>query len=50
MEELFHLLYTVFCQVDILLLLIDDKVSSLLNLLAHNGVHLAEFAAGFPPL
>ncbi len=47
-EELLDLLDTVLGQIDILLLLIDNKISGLLNILAHNGIHLAEFPAGFP--
>ena len=43
MKELFNFLYTIFCQVDILLFFIDDKITSLFNILAHNGIHLTEF-------
>ena len=43
MKELFDFLYTIFCQVDILLFFIDDKITSLFNILAHNGIHLTEF-------
>ena len=47
MEELLNLYHAVFRQVDILLFLIDDKVSSLLDVFSHDGIHLAEFPAGF---
>ena len=47
MEELLNLYHAVFRQVDILLFLIDDKVSGLLDVFSHDGIHLAEFPAGF---
>ena len=49
-EELFYFLDAVFCQIDCLLFLIDDKISGLLDLLAHDRVYLGELAAGFAPL
>ena len=47
MEELLYLLHTIFCQVDVLFLLIYDKVSGFLNLFSHDGVDLRELSAGF---
>ena len=49
-EELFYFLDAVFCQIDCLLFLIDDKISGLLDLLAHDRVYLGELPAGFAPL
>ena len=46
-EEFLYLLHTVFCKVDRLFFLIDNKVSCLLNLLAHNGIDLGKLTAGF---
>ena len=45
MEELLDLSHSVFRQVDRLFLLIYNEISCLLNVLAHDGVHLGEFAA-----
>ena len=47
MEELLYLLHTIFCQVDVLFLLIYDKVSGFLDLFSHDGVDLRELSAGF---
>ena len=49
-EELLHLLHAVLCEVDCLLLLIDDEIAGLLDLLAHEGVDLGELAARLAPL
>ena len=49
MEELLYFLHTVFGQVDCLFLLINDKVSRLLDVFPHDGVHLGELAAGLAP-
>ena len=45
MEELLHLFDTVFCKVDRFFLLIYNEISGLLDVLAHDGVHLGELAA-----
>ena len=46
MEEFLHLMNSLLCQVYDLVLLIDDKVSGLGDLLAHNSGHLRDLAAG----
>ena len=50
MEELFHPTDTFLGQVNLFLLLIDDKVAGLLDILAHDRVHLGEFTARLAPL
>ena len=50
MEKLLHFLDAVLSQVHRLLLFIDDKISCLLNILSHDGVHLGELAARLAPL
>ena len=49
-EIILHPLHAVCRQVDDLILLIDDKLAGLLDLLAHDGVHLAELTAGLAAL
>ncbi len=50
MEELLHLLHAVLGEVDVLFFLAYDKIPALLNILAHDGVHLRKFAARLAPL
>ena len=50
MEELLHPAYTFFGQVDLFLLLIDDKVTGLHDIFAHDRIHLGELAARLAPL
>ena len=44
MEELLHLGHALLSQVYNLVLLINDEISGLLDLLAHDGRHLGEFS------
>ena len=50
MEELLDFFDAFFRQVYHFILFIDHKVAGLLDVLAHNGVHLGKFAGGFAPL
>ena len=50
MEILLHPLYAVGSQVYNLILFIDDEISGLGDLLAHDGVHLGKLSAGLAPL
>ena len=45
MEELLYLLHTIFGKVDILLFLVNNKVSRLFNIFTHDGIHLGKLAA-----
>jgi len=49
-EELLNLLHAIFGQIYILLFLIYNKVSRLLNFFTHNSVHLGELSACLTPL
>ena len=46
-EEFLNFLYTIFCERNILLFLIDNIISGLNDLFTHNGCHLGHLAAGF---
>ena len=50
MEELLDFLDAVFGQIDVLFFLVDNVVSRLLDILAHNGVHLRKLSARLAPL
>ena len=50
MEELLHPAYTFLGQVDLFLFLIDDKVTGLHDIFAHDRIHLSELAARLAPL
>ena len=47
LKILLYLLDSVRCQVNNLVLLIDDKITGLLDLLSHNCIHFGKFFAGF---
>ena len=49
-EEFFHFFHTLFGQVYDLIFLINDKITCLCDLLAHDGSHLGHFSAGFTAL
>ena len=46
LEEVLYLFHTLCCQVDDLVLLVYNKVSGLLDLHTHDGIHLVKLAAG----
>ena len=48
-KNLLYLLHTILSQVDYFIFLIDDEISGLLDLLAHDGVHLGKFSADASP-
>ena len=50
LEELLHLMYTLLSQVNNLVLFIYDKVSRLLLLDSHKGIHLRVFRKVFSSL
>ena len=49
-EEFLYFMDTLLSQVDNLVLLIDNEISSLDDLLTHDGCHLCHFPAGFTAL
>ena len=47
MEEVFYLLHTVFCQIDNLFFLVDNKISGLFNIFSHDRIDLGKLTACF---